>query len=121
MIGWLIATVWLLALMLALTVMKTLHLSRSLSKAKDVEHAKCIAHVTDFVGNAFAARVLDAAGEDYDTAQGRHRMAVLSHMARPDDESLPAAWLKDRAKRLHPHSHPLSWPSGLPMTERIDL
>lgn len=102
MTGWLVATVWLLALMLALTMLKVVHLAYALAKVKDAEHAKCIAHVTEFVGNAFAARVLEAAAEDYDSAQGKHRMAVLTHQPRPEGVTLPAFWLKDRASRLHP-------------------
>lgn len=103
MTGYLIAAVWLLALMLFLTALKNVQLARRLSKAKDAEHAKCIAHITDFVGNAFAARVLEAAADDYDSTAGKQRMAVLSHLTRPEGVTLPAHWMRDRAKNLHPH------------------
>lgn len=90
------------SLALALTVLKLLHYARQLAKHETAEHAKCTAHVAHYVGNAFAARVLEAAAADYDTTPARAEMARLSHTTRPNGQSLPAAWLLSRAAKLDP-------------------
>lgn len=92
------ATIWLLALCLTLTVLKMFHLIRQLRTSTTAEHAKCIAHVAHYVGNSFAASVLEAAAEEYDSVRGQHTLAVLRHEPQPEGVSIPAHWLMDRAR-----------------------
>lgn len=64
-------------------------------------HAKCIAHVASFVGNQFAADVLEAAAHDFDSLEEKGNMKALARMKfTADGPSMPAIWLHDRANRI---------------------
>lgn len=66
----------------------------------EVVHAKCIAHIASYVGNEFAAQVLIAAAEDFDSTDG---MADKSRLAAAWDRngpSIPAIWMTERAETL---------------------
>lgn len=65
------------------------------------DHAQCIAQVTEYTGNEFAARVLLAAAEDYNSGDGRVELALLRRdWTGSDHDSIPAAWLRNRADRI---------------------
>lgn len=74
---------------------------------EQAKHAKCIAHVSEYVGDRFAAQVLRAAAEDYSSTRN---IPVLRTMAREGrkrmDLSLPSEWLMDRADMLDPTDEP---------------
>lgn len=78
--------------------------SKALAKQHDAQHAMCIAAVAAYVGDAFAARVLDAAAEDYDSVDGRAELGRLGASEWSEDgPSIPALWLSDRADRIYPN------------------
>lgn len=66
-------------------------------------HAMCIAHVSHYVGNHFAAKVLKAAADDYASAEGQHEVKVIingsSHQTLSENP-IPSLWLHKRADRL---------------------
>lgn len=74
---------------------------------REQEHAKCIGAVMEFVGNQFAAKVLEAASRDWDSVEERSNgnMANARRKHSPTSPSVPAIWLMDRADRLRGESH----------------
>lgn len=67
----------------------------------DREHAKCIAHITQYMGDEYAAMVLKAAAHDWDSAEEASRLKVLARLKhKQGGPSMPAIWLNDRAERL---------------------
>lgn len=87
---------------LALTTLKLLQTLRRLSQIEHGEHAKCIAHIAHYVGDSFAAQVLEAAADDYDTALGRQQLSHLASVVRIEGQSIPATWLRHRAQGMKP-------------------
>lgn len=73
----------------------------------EMVHAKCIAHIAHYVGNEFAAHVLEAAAADYDSLEGRAKISeIINAQYNPgDDESVPALWLLDRAATVKRGAH----------------
>jgi hypothetical protein len=69
--------------------------------SEDELHAKCIAHIAQFVGDSFAAKVLDAAAEDYESAEGITELRVIGHQQyKPGGPTVPRIWMAQRAARL---------------------
>ena len=64
-------------------------------------HAKCLAHVAQFVGDEFAARVLDAAAEDWESADGlAEARSIANNQYKPGGKSVPRLWLEQRAATM---------------------
>lgn len=64
-------------------------------------HAMCLAHIAHYVGNHFAAEVLKAAGEDYNSPQGQHDIAVIAREQwAQGGPSVPSIWMFNRADAL---------------------
>lgn len=98
----LIALLILLLVVLGLTLIQMFRLIGMLTTVKHAEHAKCIAHIAYYVGNKFAARVLEAAANDYDTALGRQQLSRISAANRVEGQSIPATWMRQRAAVMDP-------------------
>jgi hypothetical protein len=82
-------------------------LEREAEATGEHEHAKCLSMVGAFVGDEFAARVLTAAADDYDTAEGQASVQRLIHTVwAPDGPSMPSLWLRDRAETILSKTHP---------------
>lgn len=78
----------------------------SMAEDAEVDHAKCMALVAAFVGDEFAAQVLMAAAEDYDTAEGQSILVTLSRQVwAADGPSTPSLWLRDRAETILSKTH----------------
>lgn len=73
------------------------------------KHSMCIAHVSHYVGDKYAAEVLHAAAEDWDSVQnvstiermGRER-AHQSITEREERGSIVTQWLHSRAEAMDP-------------------
>lgn len=73
----------------------------ALQDSEDIEHAKCMAAVMQFVGDEFAAQVLDTAATDYDSVENEMDLSRISRLRYTEGgESVPAIWLRERAERL---------------------
>lgn len=71
-------------------------------------HAKCIAHVTHYVGNEFAAMVLNAAADFYDSSEGRAKISEIINTEYNHgdvEESVPALWMRNRANSFVRSAH----------------
>lgn len=69
--------------------------------AADVEHAKCMAAVMAFVGDEFAAQILDTAATDYASVENEADLSRIRRLRyKQDGEPVPAIWLRERAERL---------------------
>lgn len=64
------------------------------------EHSDCLHNIRHYVGDEFAAQVLNVAADDYDSGDEIHRIKVLSRGYKEGGPSVPAMWLHDRADRL---------------------
>lgn len=72
----------------------------------EVVHAKCIAHIASYVGNEFAAQVLEAAAKDFDSVEGQADKSRIAATAwEKDGPSVPSIWLVERANNLR-HDQP---------------
>jgi len=70
-------------------------------QAHDTDHAKCMAGVMAFIGNEWAAQILEIAANDYasvDSHQDRDRIGRLLY--KPGGPPIPSLWLRERATRL---------------------
>lgn len=68
---------------------------------EQAKHAKCIAHVSEYVGNHFAAQVLRAAAEEYSSSRNEpvlRRMALVGRIE--PGVLLPSQWLLERAAAI---------------------
>lgn len=97
-----------LAVLLAVVVyvcivlVKELHwLREDLQTTADVEHTKCMAAVMKFVGDEWAAQVLEVAASDYASAEAHHNLDRISRTVyKPGGPPVPAIWLRERADLL---------------------
>lgn len=73
----------------------------NLAKEREQDHAKCMAMVAAFVGDTFAAQVLTAASVDYDSPEGQVELRMLAQNSWVEGgTSMPALWLRERAKSI---------------------
>jgi hypothetical protein len=90
---------------LALSVVCMVVAFRLLSEHREEEkadHAKCLALIAGFVGDEFAARVLDSAAADYNTMDGQAEVARIRNTVWGEgDEPVPTLWLRERASTMH--------------------
>lgn len=99
---------WVLAILLCsvtialvFTVQRLNSMTEEAIEATEHQHARCMALVTAFVGDQFAARVLEAAAADYETVEGQQRLSALRWSDWVEGgPCVPALWLKDRANAL---------------------
>lgn len=64
-------------------------------------HAACIAHVTEYVGNEFAALVLEHAADYYDSPEGERYLNRLARMKyKAGGPNMPVLFLYERAKEI---------------------
>lgn len=76
-------------------------LHEDLHLTTDREHAKCVAATMAFVGDEFAAQVLDVAADDYASAQSHGGLDRISRLVyKPGGPPIPSLWLRERADRL---------------------
>jgi hypothetical protein len=70
------------------------------------EHAKCMSMVAAFVGDEFAARVLEAAANDWDSAEEMGNLKMLAREEyKPGGPSMPAIWMRKRGESLRRKTH----------------
>ena len=97
-----------LAALLAITMYVCVVLVRELNwtredlqAATDTEHAKCMAAVMQFVGDEWAAQVLEVAAADYDSPGAQRDLDRIGRMVyKPGGAPVPTLWLQERADRL---------------------
>lgn len=104
------------ALLVALTVSICLNVvvlvfsAMRLDKAGEeqrADHAKCIAHVTEYVGNEFAARVLESAGSFYDSPEGERYLNLLaSEKYTAGGPNVPVLFMRERAHEIRQGINP---------------
>lgn len=69
--------------------------------ALESDHTKCMAMVAAFVGNDFAARVLEASADVYDSTDGQAALRrIASTVWTEEGDSVPAMWLRERADNM---------------------
>lgn len=87
------------------SVNRVIWLQEDLQFAADQEHAKCMGAVMAYVGNQWAAQVLDIAAADYASVESqgdRDRIGRL--LWRQDGDPIPSIWMRERADRLRVES-----------------
>lgn len=100
-------TIVVLAYLMFVAVREILFLREDLQQAADTEHAKCMGAVMEFVGNEWAAQVLDVAADDYDAPSGSADMERIRRFWKQGDAPVPSIWLRQRADRLRIESAPV--------------
>lgn len=92
------------AIFLCLLILACWRIETLECESKDImeqDHAKCLAMVAAFVGDEFASRVLNAAAEDYDTAEGQANLIRVRNLMWVDGgPSIPSIWMRDRAHNI---------------------
>lgn len=87
--------------LLACAVKKVTWLHEELQVASDTEHTKCMGAVMRFVGNEWAAQVLDVAASDYASATSHSDIDRIQRLVyKPGGPPVPAIWLAERAMKL---------------------
>lgn len=76
------------------------YLLREQRAAEKVDHLKCAGMMAAFVGDKFAASVLDAAADHFETSEGQADLIRARLKWVVDGESIPAIWLRDRAEQM---------------------
>lgn len=72
-----------------------------LAQIQDTEHVKCLGAVMAYVGNQWAAQILDVAADDYASVEAdadKDRIGRL--LWREDGDPIPSIWMRERADRL---------------------
>lgn len=86
---------------LVLAMVRIFDLMDEREEDNDHTHAKCLSMVAAFIGDEFAAQVLNAAATDYDTAEGQAQLAVMrDRVWVHDGPSMPSLWLRNRAEMI---------------------
>lgn len=86
---------------LFLALRTILFLREDLQQASDNEHAKCMGAVMRYVGNEWAAQVLDIAAEDYASATSHADLERIRRVKwHQEGPPIPTIWLQERAMRL---------------------
>lgn len=97
-------TVWVLSVSLLLTssvMVMALRRAEALEEEGRKAHAKCIALVSHYVGNQFAASVLEEAANRFETPEGKRKLHSLVETDwKPDGPSMPALWMRREANRI---------------------
>lgn len=90
------------AIYIAMRVTNELMYTRDeLQCAADAEHAKCIGAVAAFIGNEWAAQILEVAADDYTSPKAHADLDRIGRLVyRPGGEPVPSLWLRERADRL---------------------
>lgn len=94
-------------------------LREDLQQAEKTDHSKCMAAVMQFVGNEWAAQVLDIAAADYASVESqpdKDRIARLQW--REDGDPIPTLWLRERAIRLRLEA---DWGSAIEHADSINM
>lgn len=69
--------------------------------ARDTEHAKCLGATMKFVGDEFAAQVLEVAASDYDSVDSMTDLQRIGNLVwKQGGDSVPSLWLQERAEKL---------------------
>lgn len=90
-----------LILALAMSFQRNQRLNDELHEERDANHAKCIAHITSYVGDQFAANVLRAAAQAWDSIEEKpHIQRLGREQFLPEGPSMPSIWLRDRADTM---------------------
>lgn len=72
-----------------------------LQSATDAGHAKCMGAVMKFVGDEWAAQVLDVAAADYESAMNHDQLDRIKRVQwTPGGPPVPSIWMRQRASRL---------------------
>jgi len=84
-------------------------LREELQTTTDHENAKCMAAVMHYVGNEWAAQVLDVAADDYASAANHPNLDRIGRLKyQPGGDPVPTIWMRERADRLRildPETH----------------
>lgn len=94
-----------LCLIMAYVVMKivneVLYLRDELQMSTDTEHVKCMGAVMKFVGDEWAAQVLEVAAADYENAANHADLDRIGRLLwRPGGSPVPSIWMRERAEKL---------------------
>lgn len=90
--------VFVLTFLLAATVCLMIGQAESHKRALAEHHAKSMAMVAGFVGNQFAASVLEATAEHYGSMDGQaEQRRIANTMYSPGGPSVPEMYLRERA------------------------
>jgi len=86
--------------LLALCVRQITWMADAAECAKDTEHAKCMAAIMKYVGDEWAAAVLEGAAADYDSVESQRDLDRIRRLWRQDGPSIPNIWMQERADRI---------------------
>lgn len=76
-------------------------LREELQTATDTEHVKCMAAVMKYVGDEWAAQVLEVAAADYESGANHSELDRISRLRyQPGGSPVPTLWLQERAMKL---------------------
>lgn len=91
-----------------------LYVRDELQMAADAEHAKCMGAVMKFVGDQWAAQVLEVAAADYESAANHADIDRIGRLLwRPDGSPVPSIWMRERAEKLRIWAEPEPEPNSL--------
>lgn len=91
--------------MVIMAVNKIDWLHEDLHLATDAEHAKCVGAIMAYVGNEWAAQILDIAADDYASVESQGDRERISRLLWTEGgDPVPAIWLRERATRLRVES-----------------
>lgn len=77
------------------------YLRNELVFVKNSEHAACMAGVMAFVGNEWAAQVLEVAATDYASVEAQQDKDRIGRLVwQSGGEPVPSLWLRERADQL---------------------
>ena len=80
---------------------EVVYLHDDVQAGHDTDHAKCIAAVMHYVGNEWAAQVLDIAAADYASVESQADKDRIGRLLwREGGDPVPTIWLRERATRL---------------------
>lgn len=80
---------------------ESLFLAADLQEVTDAAHAKCMGAVMQYVGDEWAAQVLEVAASDWENVETLHDLDRISRLRyQPGGVSVPALWMEERAAAL---------------------
>lgn len=93
--------VLILVYMLALAVNRISWLHEDLQASTDAEHSRCMAAVMKFIGDEWAAQILEVAAADYANAENHAELDRIGRLVyKPGGLPVPSLWMQERADRL---------------------